>query len=164
MLRYLLSLSLLGLSVASVLPQEAIISNNLYCDCNGPHIKTNVSAYDDYICGDKRLGPKVLPKKLPLGTYVASYDRFGGQSPNDFLADWWDEREGWKYPKNNGFLLDAYGKPIKANFLVTKGMIVDRFGHAGGKHIFQNLRKTFKPDTHRTFYFSRQRSFRPEGS
>ncbi|KAJ4244265.1 hypothetical protein NW757_010624 [Fusarium falciforme] len=135
MLHYLLSLSLLGLSVASVLPQDPIISKYPYCDCTGTSIKTNVSVFYDYICGDKRLGPRVLPRKLPLGTFVASYDRFGGLSPDDFLKAWWDEEKGWKYPDHHGFQLDADNKPMNASMILEPNMLVDRFGYATGRYI-----------------------------
>ncbi|EEU38014.1 uncharacterized protein NECHADRAFT_95953 [Fusarium vanettenii 77-13-4] len=125
MLPSLLSLSLLGLSVASY----------PYCDCTGPNIKTNVSVFYDYICGDRRLGPSVLPRKLPLGTFVASYDRFGGLSPDAFLKKWWDEEKGWKYPDNHGFQLDADNKPMNASMVLEPDMLVDRFGYTTGRYI-----------------------------
>ncbi|KAI8714043.1 TNT domain-containing protein [Fusarium sp. LHS14.1] len=136
MLPSLLSLSLLGLSVASVLPQDPIISKYPYCDCTGPNIKTNVSVFYDYICGDRRLGPSVLPRKLPLGTFVASYDRFGGLSPDAFIKKWWDEEQkGWKYPDNHGFQLDADNKPMNASMVLEPDMLVDRFGYTTGRYI-----------------------------
>ncbi|KAM0420257.1 hypothetical protein ACHAPT_011915 [Fusarium lateritium] len=135
MLRYLLPLFLLELSVASVLPQEALFKYP-YCDCTGSSIKTDVSVFYDYICGDKRLGPRVLPKKLPLGTFVASYDRFGGLSPDAFLKQWWDEKaEGWIYPDDHGFQLDAESKPMRANMILEPDMLVDRFGGSYGRYI-----------------------------
>lgn len=43
------------------------------CDCTG----TIDGGKPDrnYICRDKRLGPTVLPKKLPLSGFLTTYDR-----------------------------------------------------------------------------------------
>lgn len=136
MLPYLLPLFLLELAVASVLPQETI-SGFPNCDCTGTRIRTNVSVFYDYICGDKRLGPRILPEKLPAGTVMANYDRFGGLSPDQFLEKWWNETaNNWIYPNLEGFLLDTEGKPMNASLILEPGMLVDRFGYATGKRIY----------------------------
>ncbi|RMJ17468.1 hypothetical protein CDV36_002853 [Fusarium kuroshium] len=135
MLRYLLSLFLLKLCLASVLPQESI-SEYPDCDCTGRFVKPDRSAYYTYICGDKRLGPRVLPRKLPLGAFVDSYDRFGGLTPNEFLKKWYNTtKNGWNYPNHEGFQLDEGGRPMNASMTLTVGMLVDRFGDAGGRYL-----------------------------
>jgi hypothetical protein len=103
-------------------------------------VRKNETLVKDYICGDKRLGPSRLPNKLPLGTFVTGYDRFGGLSPNDFLGKWYNTTEGpdgreagWIYPEKYGFELDEEKLPIKANVDLMPGTLVDRFGYNTGK-------------------------------
>ncbi|WZH42258.1 uncharacterized protein QYS62_003248 [Fusarium acuminatum] len=79
---------------------------------------------------------------LPLGTFVAGYDRFGNKSPHEFLEEWWNTtlkedgtEVGWRYPDMNGFGLDQDGIPIKANVDLEVGTLVDRFGNASGRFI-----------------------------
>ncbi|RSL48998.1 hypothetical protein CEP54_012635 [Fusarium duplospermum] len=135
MLRHLLTLFLLELCLASVLPQESM-SEYPDCDCTGNFVKPDRSVYYEYICGDRRLGPRVLPRKLPLGAFVDSYDRFGGLTPNEFLERWWNHTgTGYKYPDHNGFQLDEGNLPMSANMTLTPGMLVDRFGDAGGRYL-----------------------------
>jgi hypothetical protein len=137
--------SLLTSATAVYLPQ--VQQKNVgkdSCDCSGDNVRYNASQTKNYICGDKRLGPSRLPKKLPLGTYVTGYDRFGGLSPNEFLGKWWNTTErkdwkgemseaGWIYPEKYGFELDEEALPIKANVDLQPGMLVDRFGETTGK-------------------------------
>lgn len=110
------------------------------CNCSGDNVRYNKSLAKDYICGDKRLGPSRLPTKLPLGTFVTGYDRFGGLSPNDFLGKWYNSTEGpdgreagWIYPEKYGFHLDEEKLPIKSNIDLMPGTLVDRFGYNTGK-------------------------------
>ncbi|RSL70138.1 hypothetical protein CEP53_001984 [Fusarium sp. AF-6] len=136
MFRYLLlSPFLLQLCFASVLPQESI-SDYPDCDCTGKLIKRDPAAYYTYICGDWRLGPRVLPRKLPLGAFVQSYDRFGGLTPNEFLEKWWNqENNTWHYPDHHGVQLDEENRSMSANMILTKGMLVDRFGDSDGRFL-----------------------------
>jgi hypothetical protein len=112
------------------------------CDCSGDNVRYNSSLAKDYICGDKRLGPSRLPNKLPLGTFVTGYDRFGGLSPNGFLGKWYNSTKtpdggegGWIYPEKYGFELDEEKLPIKANVDLMPGTLVDRFGYNTGRYI-----------------------------
>ncbi|KAF5643821.1 hypothetical protein F52700_2692 [Fusarium sp. NRRL 52700] len=133
--------SLLATGLALYIPQEHTTSNE--CNCNGYHVRRNDSQKHLYICGDERLGPTDLPENLPLSSYVASYDRFGGLTPNDFLEKWWDnttrpdgKREvGWKYPSKNGFAFDDDERLIRANVNLAKGTLVDRFGNVTGRFL-----------------------------
>jgi hypothetical protein len=43
------------------------------CDCTGT--RDGGSEARHYICRDSRLGPTVLPRKLPLAGFLTSYDR-----------------------------------------------------------------------------------------
>ena len=64
-------------------------------------------------------------------------DRFGGPSAEDFLAEWRYTSNGkWRYPEENGFLLDADGLPIMGNLSLAVGTTVDRFGSEQGACIW----------------------------
>ncbi|KAG8533594.1 uncharacterized protein KY384_001334 [Bacidia gigantensis] len=105
-----------------------------HCDCHGTN-NTGVKGKDS-ICNDPRLGPKELPKKLPLLSFVSDYDRFGGQKPGDFLAKWTNATTGWwVYPEKDGYYLDLNGNPIVGNMTLQVGALVDRFGEETGKYV-----------------------------
>ncbi|KAJ9416416.1 hypothetical protein QL093DRAFT_2435193 [Fusarium oxysporum] len=137
----LLLSSLLATGLALYIPHEDITSKE--CDCSGEHVRENKKLKHIYICGDERLGPTDLPTNLPLSTYVAGYDRFGGLTPNGFLEKWWNNTArpdgkkpvGWKYPLKNGFELDDDERPIKANVNLAPGTLVDRFGEPTGRYL-----------------------------
>ena len=103
------------------------------CKCDGTKRDLTIDG-KPYICRDKRLGPRLLPKKFPLLSFVSDYDRFGGQAPGDFLAKWTNSSDGWYiYPPKNGFCLDQAGNPIVGNMTLQVGTKVDRFGSETGK-------------------------------
>lgn len=123
----------LGASVASAFSIRAPYPVGASCDCNGEKIVDGGRNSSAYICRDGRLGPKILPKRLPLGTVISNYDRFGGLGPEEFLEKWTDENGTYVYPPQNGFVLDDQGKPISSNVTLPKGTLVDRFGSEYGK-------------------------------
>jgi hypothetical protein len=86
-----------------------------------------------YICNDWRLGPKVLPHKLPLGTFVSDYDRFGGLTPGEFLKKWTKPDGNYTYPDLNGFQLNTNGNAINGTMVLQPGTLVDRFGGENGR-------------------------------
>jgi hypothetical protein len=94
---FLLS-SLLCLSTVSALPNP-ILAERAACDCAGT--RDGGSNSKQYICRDARLGPSKLPRKLPLSTFVESYNRFGGLTPAQFLLTWTDEKGSYRYPPQN---------------------------------------------------------------
>ncbi|KAL8868145.1 MAG: hypothetical protein Q9174_005183 [Haloplaca sp. 1 TL-2023] len=105
------------------------------CSCNGTNASTSADA-NAYICRDPRLGPIQLPTVFPLLSFVSDYDRFGGQQPGAFLARWTDSATGFfRYPPENGFVLDLQGRPILGNMSLLEGMQVDRFGSEYGSYI-----------------------------
>ena len=95
---------------------------------------SNATLARTYVCGDPRLGPRVLPRGLPLGTELQSYDRFGGLCPGPFLAAWYNATAaGWNYPPQDGFsVADATGLPIEGNLTLGAGALLDRFGSEYG--------------------------------
>ncbi|KAF8858708.1 hypothetical protein BDZ45DRAFT_651075 [Acephala macrosclerotiorum] len=93
----------------------------------------NQTLIHDYVCGDTRLGPKRLPTKLVLGSELATYDRFGGLCPGDFLSKWYNATtNSYIYPIDNGFQLSTSSAPIEANITLPVGSLLDRFGSEYG--------------------------------
>lgn len=87
------------------------------------------------MCGDPRLGPQLLPRRLPLLSFVSDYDRFGGQTPGEFLKKWTFPSNGtYRYPPFDGFQLDTAGKPIRGNLTLRVGTELDRFGSEFGTY------------------------------
>jgi hypothetical protein len=90
-----------------------------------------------FFAGDSRLGPAQLATVGPVAPILTGYDRFAGLTPDEFLARYWDPaanggRGGWRYPPDNGFLLDAVGRPIEHPALLFAGERLDRFGSEFG--------------------------------
>jgi hypothetical protein len=131
LLSFVLS-SLLCLSTVSALPNPNL-AERAACDCSGT--RDGGRSSKDYICRDARLGPTKLPRKLPLSTFVESYNRFGGLTPIQFLQTWTDEKGSYKYPPQNGFQLDEHGNAINGSMILPVGTLVDRFGSEYGKRI-----------------------------
>ncbi len=86
-----------------------------------------------YVCGDSRLGPKRLPTKLPLGSELVTYDRFGGLCPSDYLAKWYNATAvSYIYPPDDGFQLSTTKSPIEGIITLPIGVLLDRFGSEYG--------------------------------
>lgn len=104
--------------------------------CNGTNY--NETLLDKYVCGDKRLGPKTLPREAPpLGSLLSSYSQLGGYSPGAFLETWWNATgEKWLWPPQDGFTPDDdTDMAIKNDYELVVGVYVDRFGYEGGKFL-----------------------------
>ncbi|WP_328941943.1 TNT domain-containing protein [Streptomyces sp. NBC_00250] len=89
--------------------------------------------------GDKRLGPKFLPKKWqePVGPLLNRYHRTGKLSSADFLKKYWEgpaDTGSWKYPPNDGFG-EVNGTVDKAPELLQEGERLDRFGSEFGSYL-----------------------------
>ena len=105
------------------------------CDCTNTNSSGPLTDPPS-ICNDYRLGPVKLPKKLPLLSLVSDYDRFGGETPGEFLARWTNKTTGqWLWPDGFGFSLDTSGKPILGNMTLKAGTKVDRFGEETGRYV-----------------------------
>lgn len=99
------------------------------CDCTGTNDTGKAGAA--YICRDPRLGPKRLPRRFPLLSFVSDYDRFGGETPGAFLEKW--TKDGfYVYPPQDGFQLTTTGQAIMGNMTLLPGTKVDRFGSEHG--------------------------------
>jgi hypothetical protein len=131
-LQLLLAAVLVPPSYASrVVDDVSLLSVRRSCDCTGT--LDGGEAAETYICRDSRLGPKVLPRKLPLGTFVSDYDRFGGLAPGNFLKKWTASDGTYIYPPQNGFQLNTDGAAINGTMLLQTGALVDRFGSEYGE-------------------------------
>jgi hypothetical protein len=91
---------------------------------------------EDY-AGDARLGPAALPTAGPVGEELIHYDRFGGLTPDQFIATYWDPtafggQGGWRYPPANGFLIGPNGQPVEAPMPLRVGQRIDRYGSEFG--------------------------------
>lgn len=105
------------------------------CNCTGTKAGPLPSSAP-YICYDWRLGPKVLPRYLPLYSELSYYDRFGSLTPGEFLEKWWDPtgNGSFIYPGTvtNGFSTDIKGNPINGTMILPPGTLLDRFGGETG--------------------------------
>lgn len=130
LLQFLLSAVFIALHLVDKAASQATQAPS--CNCQGT-TSGGVNA-SQYICGDSRLGPSVLPTQLPLGTFVSNYDRFGGQTPGEFLKKWTDASGSYVYPEQNGFQLNVDGAPILGTMLIRNGTLLDRFGSEYGEY------------------------------
>ncbi|KAA8568601.1 hypothetical protein MFRU_012g01440 [Monilinia fructicola] len=109
-----------------------------HCNCTGTKPGA-LPASAPYLCYDWRLGPKVLPKYLPLSSELSYYDRFGGLSPGEFLKKWWNPAGNGSYiypgEVTNGFSTDVNGNPINGTMLLPPGTLLDRFGGETGTYL-----------------------------
>lgn len=108
---------------------------NSTCDCTNTN-SSGPRTDPPSICNDARLGPITLPRTLPLLSFVSDYDRFGGGTPGEFLANWTDPKTGrWIWPKADGYSLDISGNPISGKMKLEIGTTVDRFGSENGTYV-----------------------------
>ncbi|KAM3152064.1 Conidial surface nicotinamide adenine<br_dinucleotide glycohydrolase nadA [Botrytis cinerea] len=111
------------------------------CNCTGT-TPGPLPSSAQYICYDWRLGPKTLPKYLPLSSELSSYDRFDGLTPGEFIKTWWDPELNPPYgsfrypgdvtPGDQGFSIDINGKPISGFVELPPNTYLDRFGKETG--------------------------------
>jgi hypothetical protein len=133
-------LPLLGLVAAcatSPLPTSDIPSDENTPKCPNYCAGTayNASLVATYVCGDSRLGPRLLPKGIVLGDLVDDYHRFGGLCPGEFLAKWYDSSAGsWIYPPQAGFQLTSGGTTIEGAVTLPVDFLLDRFGSEYGTY------------------------------
>jgi hypothetical protein len=93
----------------------------------------NASLMETYLCGDARLGPRILPTGIVLGDLVDSYKPFGDLCPGQFLAKWYDSTAGsYNYPPQAGFQLNTGNSPIQGTITLAVGFQIDRFGSEYG--------------------------------
>ncbi|MGW1056538.1 TNT domain-containing protein [Micromonospora rubida] len=83
--------------------------------------------------GNPLLGPAALPGVPPVGPLLTGYQRIGGLTATEFLAQYGNAtRTGYVYPPASGFVLGPDGRPIKNQQTLLPGYRLDRFGFPGG--------------------------------
>lgn len=100
--------------------------------CGGDNIRFNRSLLGVYVCGDARLGPSTLPKHPAIAKLLIDYSPFAGLCPDDFLTKYTDAKGDYKYPDDQGYLIDIANKSIKSIVTLKAGWRVDRFGNEDG--------------------------------
>lgn len=130
----ILSLSLLFL--AAVSPAYAEAAKSVSCDpanyCAGTSF--DASLQSTYLCGDKRLGPIDFNADGAPKAVLKTYEPFSESCPGAFLGEFGKD-QWYRYPPEDGFNLDAEGKPIKEKVTLTPGTLVDRFGAESGTYV-----------------------------
>lgn len=130
------------ISIAADGPQCCAIKSTSPEYCEGT--ANNATLLDQYVCGDWRLGPVLLPTMLPpLEPLLEFYDRFAGLCPGAYLEAWWNTTtKSWNYPDQTGFSLDLSpggppgGKAIDGNLILPAGTLIDRFGGEKSGYFF----------------------------
>lgn len=92
-----------------------------------------------YFEGDRRLGPEQLPAPglSEVGNEVAGYRRTGQQTPEQFLAQYYDPaanggQGSFIYPPANGFVINPDGYPEETPQTLAAGTRLDRYGSEYG--------------------------------
>lgn len=71
-----------------------------------------------------------------LQLLIQGSDPFGGLCPGEFLSRWFNTTSGYyNLPPASGFALDVDGNPMKANFVLHPGVVLDRFGSEHGAYV-----------------------------
>ncbi|MBD0692829.1 TNT domain-containing protein [Streptomyces sp. CBMA123] len=86
---------------------------------------------------DPRLGPQDLPTTGPVGRQLLGYQRTGGASDQDFLAQYYDPsanggKGGWKYPPADGYATLPDGTPVEFDLTLYPNQNIDRYGSEYG--------------------------------
>jgi Tuberculosis necrotizing toxin len=89
-----------------------------------------------YVDGNPRLGPVNLPRAGYLHSLLSLYVRFGGLSPSQFLAQYFDPAtNNWKFPPNDGYATNSQGQLLKSRITLYPGQLIDRFGLETGRFL-----------------------------
>ncbi|KAI9795395.1 MAG: hypothetical protein M1833_007183 [Piccolia ochrophora] len=113
--------------------ETPLILKDASCDCTGTN-NTGPTG-KDFICRDPRLGPRKLPRRLPMLSLVTDYDRFAGLTPGEFLEKWTRSDGTYLYPPHDGFELNTAGQPVLGNITLKVGAKLDRFGSEYGSYV-----------------------------
>jgi hypothetical protein len=83
---------------------------------------------------DARLGPEWLPYFGPVGRQLVGYDRTGGMPDTEFL-NVFSTGQGWRYPPQDGYVIDQHGNPIRREYTLAFGQRIDRYGSVYGSFL-----------------------------
>ena len=127
---YVVSMVFAGGGVAAAAPGSSAGSSDLF---GGQGCSTEL--FD----GDRRLGPQTLSDLFPVAEQLAGYRRTGDLTAEQFLAKYWDPtvvpKGSYKYPPENGYVLDGSGKPRRVAGQLDVGTLIDRYGSEGGNFL-----------------------------
>lgn len=85
---------------------------------------------------DRRLGPETLPVLGPVGRQLHGYHRTGHVAAQQFLDTFYDSAaSSWRFPPQDGYVLDPNGNPIRWNQLLRIGARIDRYGSEFGSFL-----------------------------
>ncbi|GLZ41395.1 TNT domain-containing protein [Actinokineospora sp. NBRC 105648] len=86
--------------------------------------------------GDRRLGPQELPLLGQVGLQLLGYNRSGYRPTEQFLAEYYDAgTSSWRYPPQDGYVLDHSGAPVKWSQSLRPGTRMDRYGSEYGSFL-----------------------------
>ncbi|KAF5524562.1 hypothetical protein CGCA056_v005303 [Colletotrichum aenigma] len=108
--------------------------------CAGTSNGTDGSDSSAYVCGDKRLGPVVMPTEGPVKDLLTTYRYLGGLCPQHFLKKYTNRPNDtslakYEYPKDSGFTYDTPGAIANHTYTLETGTYVDRFGSERGTYL-----------------------------
>jgi hypothetical protein len=96
-----------------------------------PSSLTECSA--ELYAGDSRLGPLELPRIGDVGVQLRGYNRSGYHPVEEFLDRFYDDVAGsWRYPPEDGYLIEHGGEPVKWEQTLSRGLLIDRYGSEYG--------------------------------
>ncbi|KAK3389531.1 hypothetical protein B0H63DRAFT_537511 [Podospora didyma] len=90
--------------------------------CRGTNY--NQTLEKQYMCGDYRLGPPILPQTVLLSWELEYDGPYDGLCPGQFLGRWWDDSASRSRPGDH--------IPISGNLTLPRGTLIDRFGDETG--------------------------------
>lgn len=97
-----------------------------------PGTPPNAPQTTQFFDNNPNLGPAQLPTAQPVGPLLAGYQRFGGLTEQQWLADYQGADGKLRYPPQNGFQLGPDGRPVSIKFELQAGYRIDRFGNPTG--------------------------------
>lgn len=110
-------------------PQPPPPPTQSFCD---PGVPPNAPQTTQFFDNNPNLGPDQLPTAQPVGPLLAEYERFGGLTEQQWLADYQGADGKLRYPPRNGFQLGPDGRPVSIKFELQAGYRIDRFGNPTG--------------------------------
>lgn len=87
-----------------------------------------------FVRGNPLLGPVFLPRKGLIGSLLFHYIRYGGLTPEQFLAEY-RSATGWIFPPDDGFARNSQGQLLRFRLTLFPTQYIDRFGNEFGRFL-----------------------------
>ncbi|MCO5996383.1 TNT domain-containing protein [Actinoallomurus rhizosphaericola] len=87
-----------------------------------------------FVKGNPLLGPVFLPRKGLIGSLLFNYIRYGGLTPEQFLAKY-RSATGWIFPPDDGFARNSLGQLLRFRVTLFPKQYIDRFGNEFGRFL-----------------------------